>query len=181
MPKKRAHKPVPELWKPINGPVSWKEGEPAKKLISAVKRAEKIFRRREKWLEQFQAYHKETGNPLFAWDAYSHARKFNIEIPGWVLEYFDGVARGLLNSNNQPGDIPLHLGFKPTAGGHGLFLQYETYQIQSTALAFVLNALAKPYTMTVTAACEAAVEEVRDRWGFNVSSETIRRWYFALG
>jgi hypothetical protein len=34
----------------------------------------------------------ETGNPVFAWEAYQTARRFAVPIPEEVLEYFDGAA-----------------------------------------------------------------------------------------
>ena len=43
-------------------------------------------------LEQFKA----TGNPIYAWWAYRHARNNGEQIPTEVLEYFDGVADSLL-------------------------------------------------------------------------------------
>ena len=41
------------------------------------------------------ALHKEEANPLFAWRAFRTARRAGLEVPAWVMEYFDGCADGL--------------------------------------------------------------------------------------
>ncbi len=41
------------------------------------------------------ALYLKTKNPIHAWFAYQTARQLDVEIPGWVLEYFDNCASKL--------------------------------------------------------------------------------------
>jgi hypothetical protein len=47
-------------------------------------------------IEDLKDYYEKLGNPLFVWEAYQVARKWDIPLPDWVLKYLDEAAEGLL-------------------------------------------------------------------------------------
>jgi hypothetical protein len=181
MPKRRIKNPdVPELWKPIKQE-SWKKGEPVKELGKRFQRVSRAFQeRRAEWLDAYENYFEKTESPLFAWDAYLLARKNNLPVPEWILRYFDGVAAGLLNTENSLKDCALHLGFVLKDGGPGPFKQYRNTQMKLTAISYVLNLLHESPELKVDDACDKAVAVVEGRWGRTINAETIKRWYYQL-
>lgn len=58
---------------------------------------EKHFRRCKNNSELLDCYRRHyrgpLGNPLYAWDAFAECRSAGLDIPAWVLEYFEEVAR----------------------------------------------------------------------------------------
>ena len=48
-----------------------------------------------KRIERFETLYRSEDNPLFAWTAYRLARDAGLEVPAWVLEYFDMAALNL--------------------------------------------------------------------------------------
>jgi hypothetical protein len=42
---------------------------------------------------EYEGRYRSSGNPVFAWRAYLECRGAKLEIPEWVLTYFDGPAR----------------------------------------------------------------------------------------
>jgi len=48
-------------------------------------------------LQKLKYLHKKDGNPLHLWEAYAICRKWKMEIPEWVLVYFDDCSENLLN------------------------------------------------------------------------------------
>jgi hypothetical protein len=51
---------------------------------------------RDSYLERLAYHHEESGNPTFVWAAWNIVSKANMEIPKWILEYFDCCATSLL-------------------------------------------------------------------------------------
>ena len=51
---------------------------------------------------------EETGNPLFAWEAYGHCRISGLPIPEWVFLYFDKTSKrlGVLVEKSRAGTLP---------------------------------------------------------------------------
>ena len=47
-------------------------------------------------LNQYKKYYHKTDNPVFAWWVFRFCRKKKIEIPDWVLKYFDASAESIL-------------------------------------------------------------------------------------
>jgi len=171
MPKKRVDKPVPEPFQPV--PTSWKNGEPKSRLLECFS-YEPIKKKRRSLLDIFRKDFKEIKNPLSVWDAYAIARADGEPVPSWVLEYFDKVAKRLLNPKKKAKDIPRALMFYDAAGP-GPFKQYHSFQIRRTALIHVLNALKKTPDLSIENASFAAVEAVEKRWGVSVEWNTIMR------
>jgi hypothetical protein len=52
-------------------------------------------------IEAARRLFEETGNALFAWEAYGRSRTAGLEIPEWVLTYFDQTARRLNAMSEQ--------------------------------------------------------------------------------
>jgi hypothetical protein len=46
-----------------------------------------------------------TGNPLHVWNAYQVCRVARLGVPDWVLSYFDGVAKRLLQPAKRGGKL----------------------------------------------------------------------------
>ena len=53
------------------------------------------------WLRHAHDCYEETSNPVFAWEGYLSARSGKLDVPEWVLEYFDRVACRLANMSRQ--------------------------------------------------------------------------------
>ena len=43
----------------------------------------------------WRALYLQTGNPIHVWRAYATARKLDVAVPDWVLDYFDACANAL--------------------------------------------------------------------------------------
>lgn len=52
-------------------------------------------------LQHDQRRYEETLNPVFAWEGYLSARSARVEVPDWVLGYFDRVGRRFANMSRQ--------------------------------------------------------------------------------
>lgn len=52
-------------------------------------------------LDQMHRSYQAEGNALYAWEALRFARSNKVDVPEWVLAYFDGCASALLN-NDEP-------------------------------------------------------------------------------
>ena len=46
------------------------------------------------------ALYLQTGNPTHAWRAYATARRLNVAVPPWVLDYFDACAKALTTTTH---------------------------------------------------------------------------------
>jgi len=188
MPKKRVKKILPEHLTMIP---AIPDDAP---LADQLKTFFRIHNRHIEWVEVCRQDFENVGNPLSAWDGYAIARKSGQEIPGWVLEYFDMVAKRMLRSYNSAKDLPDILGFQPGWGGPGEFKQYLSYQAKRTAVAFVTHLLNSDPETTIDAACDEAASYINKRWpgagkARNAKSRggkghtmidglTVRSWYY---
>ncbi len=73
-----------------------------------------------KWLDLF----KKTGNPIYAWRTYQNARRLRLLVPDEIMQYFDGVADGIIRSiktpaKNRPAKITQALGLGKKGAGRG--------------------------------------------------------------
>jgi hypothetical protein len=76
-----------------------------------------------------------TGNALFAWDGWRHARALQaltpprgvreVPIPDWILDYLDGCAARLLDSRT-PENLPAALGLAMGRGGPAAMTRRRT-------------------------------------------------------
>ena len=81
----------------------------------------------------------ETGNALFAWEAYRCCRKFNRPVPGWVADYLAGVAQRLgaladaaekrTTLERSEADLSVALGMRRT-GRSGRGTPFARYAVQ---------------------------------------------------
>lgn len=89
------------------------------------------------FLEQARKLYDETGNPLYAWQAYNFARQFAISIPEWVAEYLDRAAVNLMFLDRGKGRIrdllgpALELG---KGGGGGAWSRQFTTALRKAAV-----------------------------------------------
>ena len=51
----------------------------------------------------YKRLYEHTGNPIYAWEAYEIARANKLEVPEWVLGYFDDCAEGLVRITKKLG------------------------------------------------------------------------------
>jgi hypothetical protein len=89
-------------------------------------------------------WHEETGNPLFAWQAYRAARRGGLPLPAGVLAYLDGAAEALCTVAEEPpaardrGDaVALSLGLRKGKAGQGG--PFQEYQKRKRDLAVALD------------------------------------------
>lgn len=74
------------------------------------------------FFEIWERRYKKLKNPLYAWLAYQQARKHDLAVPEWVLEYLDESADNLLVISGELGDktqaaIAEALNLKTVGGG----------------------------------------------------------------
>lgn len=169
-----------------------KNGDLKKRMNSFVERHNFIFEHHQLWIDEYEKQFKETGNPLFVWDAFSLNRRAKLDIPVWVLKYFDEVAFGLLSPDNSIKDIPGKLKFKADSkGGPNQFRQYEKYQAQVTAAKNVALAMRDNPDLNIGGQYHQAEDEhgtvysiaseaVKKRWGYAWAQTTIRNYISKL-
>ena len=193
---RRGGKFLPEYLRPI------KEDGPDGKLKA-------LFQRRHRASLIINQCHKDfegIKNPLAVWDAYLTVRQFKMEIPGWILQYFDDVAKRMMFDDKVPDDLSELLGFKWKKqlrdGGPNPWLQYRSLQVRRTAVAYATNLLNESPHLTIDEACKKTSEWIEERWpesgreykpenermkarkkyereekGKTLSPLTIRKWY----
>lgn len=81
------------------------------------------------FLEIWEYRYKKSSNPLYAWLAFQQARKLDLAVPVWVLDYFDESADDLLKISGGLGNatqsaIAEALGLK-TAGAGSQFKRFH--------------------------------------------------------
>lgn len=62
-------------------------------------------------IDRCHLLYDETGNPVHVWKAYRVARKTGVELPQWVLDYFDAAAGALESNPGKGSEILEALGF----------------------------------------------------------------------
>jgi hypothetical protein len=71
------------------------------KEIKVIKHLKKLTNRTEKLpgilkLRKLTYLFKSFGNPIYVWEAYATCREYKINIPNWILEYFDSCTEKLM-------------------------------------------------------------------------------------
>ena len=119
-----------------------------------------------------------TGDPLYAWFVYFLARRAKQPVPEWVMNYFDGVAIGLLNIKNHNADCALHLGFTLKDGGKTPFQRSHDASIRVVARAEVGRLLADKPKMSVEDAAEETALWLLKAFTVTVDPLTVKKWYY---
>ncbi len=132
--------------------------------------------RHESLMNEKRDLYQETGNPLFAWDAYALCRKRNKPVPAWVLCYLDDIAKRLLQAKNTTFDLARTLGFtddKKMSGGSQIWEQYTKSMIQQQAIALVVDHLRSYPSATIEDASAKAFDVLKERWSTKRGSKTL--------
>ena len=92
-------------------------------------------------LERETFMYKQTGNPLYVWDARQTCRQGGIQTPEWIENYLDEVTTSLLNVRDSedgfgPERVADALDLK-TRGGPSRFKQYEKSEQRRSAIALI--------------------------------------------
>jgi hypothetical protein len=135
-------------------------------------------------LEEKRQSFNETKNPLYIWSAYLLCREFDKPWPDyvkeymdWIMEYFEEVAKGLLNTKNNLSDCALHLGFELKDGGPSQFKQYEKQEDMTYVLGEVIHRLNMNEFKSVEKACAKISEEFEEIHKESISEAKIKDWY----
>jgi hypothetical protein len=130
--------------------------------------AKRIPRTLDDFLPLFHEDVKKIGNTLSVWDAYIIARKAQVSIPDWILEYFDRVARKMLIEENRTEDLAQILGFKwkpeLRGGGAGPWKQYRSFHVRNNAIATVKDLLRRFPNLSIDETCKKAARITEERW-----------------
>ena len=134
-------------------------------------------------LEEERQSFNETKNPLYIWSAYLLCREFDKPWPDyvkeymdWIMEYFEEVAKGLLNTKNNLSDCALHLGFELKDGGPSQFKQYE----KATSMEYILGELIMLLNnedISIEDAYTKISEEFEEIHKESISEAKIKDWY----
>jgi hypothetical protein len=183
MPKKRTPKSIPPDLKLLSSRfLIAAPGELVEKINELLNSGTKQghVAHHTKWSKEVQNYFEETGNPLFAWEGYLHARKAGVPVPEWILEHLDMVAGRLLKWDEKQAkakDLRKCLGFGSGAGP-GPWKTFQSFWIKKNALAFVMVALEKdPSLRSIPDACSKAADQMKLYFGREIEPDTIETWY----
>jgi hypothetical protein len=99
-----------------------------------------------KWLairhiKKMYALFRKEENPLFLWTAYQAARKENLPLPEWVLNYLDDAANHLTSCDGKGDPWPIvRDAFKLFTWGQGtMFSRFRKYHLKYWSLNRVLT------------------------------------------
>jgi len=135
-------------------------------------------------LEEKRQSFNETKNPLYIWSAYLLCREFDKPWPDyvkeymdWIMECFEEVAKGLLNTRNNLSDCALHLGFELKDGGPSQFKQYERASNMEYILGEVIHRLNMNEYNSIEDAFEEISLEFEELHNEQISAAKIKDWY----
>jgi hypothetical protein len=128
------------------------------------------------FIEYCRILFEEENNPLFAWQAYQVSQEFKVMIPWWVLDYFDEVAKNLLNpsqtsADGRAGTIIQEALLMKKKGRGSVFLRYADFYERWDALNQVRELLENGETL------DNAFDKVSKK--IYLSKEAIRKWYYS--
>jgi hypothetical protein len=136
-------------------------------------------RMNESWartlLQLCHRFFEEENNPLFAWQAYQISQEVRVTIPWWVLDYFDEVAKNLLNSSQSSADeragtiIQKALLMKKKGRG-SVFRRYDDFNEQWGALNQVRELFENGETL------DSALDKVSKK--INLSKKAVTKWWY---
>ena len=132
-----------------------------------------------RWIERLRRVYERDKNPLAAWAAYREARNFYVPVPEWALEYFDACAQNLRSVGPGAGGarkIENAMGMW-TAGKGNVFRRFAVAMLHEHAVDCVLDVRGKPGAESLDLASEEVATLLRDHFGADYDSDTIRRWF----
>ena len=119
---------------------------------------------------------KKGGNPLHAWNAFRIARQYSVQVPPWVLSYFDKCVAGIFDIKQRnrialPGVAAL--GFR--SGGKGT--EFSRFQADMRKVE-VVERVVDLRRQRSRAKVNAIFYDVASEFGLDWS--TVRDWYSQL-
>jgi len=119
---------------------------------------------------------KKGGNPLHAWNAFRIARQYGVQVPPWVLSYFDKCVAGIFTSKQQNRAAPpgvAALGFR--SGGKRTELSRFQADMRKVE---VVERVVDLRRQRSRAKVNAIFYDVASEFGLDWS--TVRDWYSQL-
>jgi hypothetical protein len=134
-------------------------------------------------IEEMKEQYENEKNPLFVWEAYQIARKWDIPLPEWVLKYLDDAAEELLD--RPPGyktSEALFEAFKIPKGQKGqgsIFSRYENIKLGYRIVYNICSLRKEKPNLSL----EEVFDEVRKSFkneGIVYSEHNFKKWYGRL-
>lgn len=132
------------------------------------------------WIYQLQDLFGICKNPLFAWRAYSCARKHGLPTPEWVLGYLDKCAQNLAEGGTGESATKIVAALGMTTCGKGnIFTRFEVEMLHNHAVDCVSEILGETGGKNIMPACEEVAAFFYSELGQKFEADTIRSWYIS--
>jgi hypothetical protein len=123
-------------------------------------------------LRKLKCLFNSLGNPIYIWEAYATCREYEIDIPNWILEYFDSCTKKLIRispSNSERARDKVYQALKFNDKNRSPFARRVDVEIAINIAIHVCDLKDKGKKLTII------YDELAEE--YSVSEKTIERHY----